>query len=176
MKNFRFIFVSLIILAVLGLVGYWAFATLEPGGTYASRQQIKNLEERNEELEEEVVKLKSELSIYQAEEEVEALKEEVAKEETSTSVATSEHQKLINELQKLVDDNVYMKQGSRGTRVGTVQTFLNIYFNTTKKVDNDYGASTKTDIIKFQKAEGLTADGEAGPTTFQKMIDWLRKQ
>ncbi|MCE9548824.1 peptidoglycan-binding protein [Candidatus Nomurabacteria bacterium] len=69
-----------------------------------------------------------------------------------------------------------MKEKSRGTRVGTVQTFLNIYNGTTKKVDNDYGAGTKADVIKFQKAVGLTADGEAGPSTFAKMIDWLETQ
>ena len=69
-----------------------------------------------------------------------------------------------------------MKLKSKGTRVGTVQEFLNIYNNTSKKVDNDYGAGTKTDVVNFQKKEGLTADGEAGPTTFVKMIDWLKKQ
>ena len=69
-----------------------------------------------------------------------------------------------------------MKEKSYGTRVGTIQTFLNIYNNTTKKVDNDYGAGTKTDVIKFQKAEKITADGEAGPSTFLKMIDWLKKR
>jgi peptidoglycan hydrolase-like protein with peptidoglycan-binding domain len=67
-----------------------------------------------------------------------------------------------------------MKEKSQGTRVGTIQTFLNIYNNTSKKIDNDYGASTKADIIKFQKNEGLTADGGAGPSTFRKMIDWLK--
>lgn len=69
-----------------------------------------------------------------------------------------------------------MKEKSQGTRVGTLQAFLNIYNNTSKKVDNDFGAGTKTDVINFQKAEKLLADGEAGPGTFQKMIDWLKKQ
>ncbi|KKT19097.1 MAG: hypothetical protein UW02_C0015G0001, partial [Candidatus Nomurabacteria bacterium GW2011_GWB1_43_7] len=44
-----------------------------------------------------------------------------------------------------------------------------------KRVDNDYGAGTKTDVMNFQKAEGLSADGEAGPNTFLKMIDWLEE-
>ncbi|HYD90300.1 MAG TPA: peptidoglycan-binding domain-containing protein, partial [Flavobacterium sp.] len=83
---------------------------------------------------------------------------------------------LINELQKLIDDNIFMKEKSSGTRVGTVQTFLNLYNNTSKRVDNDYGAGTKADVIKFQKAVGLTADGEAGPNTYRKMIEWLKKQ
>ncbi|HBB54043.1 TPA: hypothetical protein DHS24_02780 [Candidatus Nomurabacteria bacterium] len=69
-----------------------------------------------------------------------------------------------------------MKEKSQGTRVGTVQTFLNIYNNTSKLVDNDYGPGTKTDVMNFQKAEGITVDGEAGPGTFRKMIEWLKKQ
>jgi mannosyl-glycoprotein endo-beta-N-acetylglucosaminidase len=94
----------------------------------------------------------------------------------STSGTSTKHQSLINELQKLADDKVYMKQGSQGTRVGTVQNFLNIYNKTSKKIDNDYGAGTKKDVAAFQKAQGLTADGEAGPTTFSKMVAWLKKQ
>ena len=69
-----------------------------------------------------------------------------------------------------------MKVGSKGTRVGTVQNFLNLYFKTSKKIDNDFGATMKADVIKFQKAVGLTADGQTGPTTYLKMIDWLKKQ
>jgi len=41
-------------------------------------------------------------------------------------------------------------------------------------VDNDYGASTVTAIKNFQKAQGLTADGAAGYTTYKKMISWLK--
>lgn len=83
---------------------------------------------------------------------------------------------LINEIQKLVDSNIYMKKGSRGTRVGTVQKFLNIYNGTSSKIDNDYGPGMETVIKKFQKDQGLTSDGEAGPNTFRKMVNWLKKE
>lgn len=95
---------------------------------------------------------------------------------TSSNTNQGEYSDLISRLQKLVTDNIIMKEGSRGTRVGTVQEFLNIYNKTSSKIDNDYGAGTKTKIAAFQKAEGLTADGQAGPGTYQKMIDWLNKQ
>ena len=88
----------------------------------------------------------------------------------------SKYQTLIGELNKLISDNIFMKVGSRGTRVGTIQNFMNIYNKTSKKVDNDYGEGTKTDVANFQKAAGLPADGQAGPATYQKMIDWLKKQ
>ncbi|MDQ5953038.1 MAG: N-acetylmuramoyl-L-alanine amidase [Patescibacteria group bacterium] len=89
---------------------------------------------------------------------------------------TSIYGDLKTALQKLVNDNVLMKKGSRGTRVGTVQEFLNIYNGTDSKIDNDYGTTTENQIKVFQKAEGITADGEAGPGTYKKMIDWLNKQ
>lgn len=94
----------------------------------------------------------------------------------TTTPTNGQHSDLIAELQKLITDNVLMKEGSRGTRVGTVQKFLNVYNKTSGGLDNDYGAGTKTKVAAFQKAQGLTADGQAGPATYQKMIDWLNKQ
>ena len=83
---------------------------------------------------------------------------------------------LKSALQKLVDDNVLMKKGSRGTRVGTIQEFLNIYNGTDAKLDNDFGATTESQVKNFQKAEGLSADGQTGTGTYKKMIEWLDKQ
>ncbi|MCF7831876.1 MAG: peptidoglycan-binding protein [Candidatus Pacebacteria bacterium] len=100
----------------------------------------------------------------------------VVETETEVNVSSSEHASLISALQKLIDDKIYMKVGSRGTRVGSVQEFLNIYHTKQVRADNDYGAGTKTRVAEFQKAVGVTADGETGPQTYQKMIDWLKKQ
>jgi len=86
------------------------------------------------------------------------------------------YQSLIDELQKLISSNVFLKLKSSGAKVGTVQNFLNIYNNTSNKVDNDYGASTVQMVAAFQKDMGLGADGQAGSNTFSKMIDWLKKQ
>lgn len=95
---------------------------------------------------------------------------------SSSSSSNSEYSNLISKLEKLISDNVFMKKGSRGTRVGTVQEFLNIYNGTDSKIDNDYGATTESQIRNFQRSEGLTADGQAGPDTYRKMIEWLNKQ
>jgi peptidoglycan hydrolase-like protein with peptidoglycan-binding domain len=179
MENFKFIVVSIIILAIIALVGYWAIFTIEPGSVHVYRQAQKELEEKNRALEIEIAKLKSEIGILQTSQEKSTLDtpQTPSEEKPAPSTTTStKYQKLIDDLQKLVDDNIFMKEKSAGARVGTVQTFLNIYFDTSKKVDNDYGAGTKADVIKFQKAEGLSADGEAGPSTFRKMIEWLKNQ
>lgn len=83
-----------------------------------------------------------------------------------------EYAELIVDLEELVDDNILMKKGSRGTRVGTVQKFL-IEYGIDIDADNDYGDTTVNAVKKFQQEQKLSADGQAGPGTFEKMIDWL---
>lgn len=177
MDKFKFFIFSIITLAIIGLGIYWAFISIESGSAHASRERQEALEDQNRALEEEVEDLKNELALYKQVEETEPEKvEETTPTPTNEPTTSYKNQTLINELQELINDNVYMKEKSRGTRVGTIQNFLNLYNGTTKKVDNDYGKTTKTDIIDFQKDTGLTADGQTGPTTYQKMIDWLKKQ
>ena len=159
----------------MSLLGYWAVRTIEPGDAFVSKQKQIALEEKNQELEKEIRALKNELAALEPKE-IEEKPTPTTTTPTKPATVTYKYQSLINDLQKLVTDKVFMKEGSQGTRVGTLQTFLNIYNKTSKKVDNDYGAGTKVDVTNFQKAEKLTADGEAGPGTFQKMIDWLKKQ
>jgi len=183
MENFKFLLSSIIALMVLGLVGYWAIFTIEPGSEHVSKEKQKELQEKNEILTEEITELKNELRLLEGSEPQTPVVNTPTPTPTSKPTPTtpapatsSRHQTLINELQKLIDDKVVMKEKSRGTRVGTLQNFLNLYNNTTKRVDNDYGKGTVADVKAFQKAEGLTADGETGPTTYSKMIEWLRKQ
>jgi peptidoglycan hydrolase-like protein with peptidoglycan-binding domain len=198
MENFKFFIASVFILILLGLGGYWAFSTMESGSTHVDSQKQKALQDRNTELEKQVADLTRQVSLLQ-----ESNGEQVAKDKavldaqnlqpiaaplkTTTQVKTTasttptpaktttyKYQTLINELQKLVDGNIYLKLKSQSPAVGTLQKFLNIYNNTSTKVDNDYGASTVTAIKNFQKAQGLTADGATGPSTYQKMISWLK--
>ena len=177
MQNFKAIVFSVVVLAVVSILGYWAVVTIEPGNINIEREKQQALAEQNEELQNEVADLKERLALYETEP-VEEAETSPVPEETPFPVPSttqpSKYDTLISELQKLVDEKVYMKEKSRGTRVGTIQTFLNIYNKTTKRVDNDYGASTKADIANFQKAVGLSADGQSGPSTYQKMIDWLK--
>jgi len=184
MENFKFILSSIFIIALFGFSGYWAFSTMESGSSHVDTQKQKELEQKNLELTQEVAKLNKEISILQLDKEQQALKDKETlaveiKEPvvvTNTPVVTtvSKNQSLINDLQKLVNSNVYLKLKSQGPSVGTVQKFLNIYNNTSNKVDNDYGSSTVTAVKNFQKAQGLTIDGAAGPNVFKKMISWLK--
>lgn len=179
MENFKFALISVIAIAGIGLVGYWAFATIERGDVSVYRQKLNAVEEQNEALRREVADLKKELNSLKTEVAANTPPAEELKTETpapAPTTTTYKNQTLINELEKLVKDNVYMKVGSKGTRVGTVQKFLNLYNSTKKTVDNDYGTGLKVDVTNFQKAEGITADGETGPATYKKMIEWLKKQ
>jgi len=193
MENLKFIIFSIIIIVLLGLGSYWAFSTLESGSSHVDIQKQKELESKNEELLKEVDDLKKQVSLLQADKEqilVEKEQKEITEQKveepvvtptttkTTTPVKTTtyKYQTLINELQKLIDNKTYLKLKSQGTAVGTVQKFLNLYNNTSTKVDNDYGVSTVTAVKNYQKAVGLTADGATGSSTYQKMITWLKSR
>lgn len=180
MNKLKFVLFSVVVLALLGLLGYWAFVAMQSGTQFKNAQKIKQLEEENSDLTEQVADLTSRLDEALSELAVFTTPAETPKKENPTPSPkeniTYKNQSLINDLQKLIDDNIYMKLKSSGTRVGTVQKFLNIYNNTSNKIDNDYGTTMQKRIIAFQKDQGLKADGEAGPSTFSKMIGWLKKQ
>ncbi len=181
MEKLKFILFSIIVLVILGLVGYWAFTTIQTGADFSKNQKIKQLQTENENLNKELKNLNDELGILKSKVEEPApvvVDNTIPQTEKKppSSISTYKYQSFIDDLQKLVDGNISMKLKSSGTRVGTLQDFLNIYNNTSNKIDNDYGVSTQKAIIAFQKAQGLKADGEAGVSTFKKMIDWLKKQ
>ena len=173
METFKFILFSVVVLVLLGLLGYWAVVTLQSGPQFATNQKIQQLQKENSDLTKQVADLTDELNTL-APKPVDATP--VVVPVSTPKVVTYKNQDLIDQLQKLIDGNVLMKQKSSGTRVGTVQTFLNLYNNTSNKIDNDYGASMEKAISVFQKDQGLGADGQAGSGTFQKLIDWLKKQ
>ena len=181
METFKSIITSVIIFGIIAVGGYWAVTTIEPGGVHIVRQSQKKIEDSIKKLEKELEQVKSELNLLTTryEEQTQIILDNnqellnPSDNKTEQTNTGSQNQELINALQKLVDDNVLMKSGSRGSRVGTVQQFLNIYNNANRKIDNDYGLTTKNLIIQFQKDQGLTQDGEAGPSTFRKMISWF---
>jgi murein L,D-transpeptidase YcbB/YkuD len=178
MDKLKFALFSIVTLSLLGLLGYWAVNTIQSGSESALSQKVKTLQKENEDLKTQIDKLNSQISDLQSE-----LPPPVASNPNPNPTPTptptptvSKYQDLINSLQKLVNGNVFLKLKSVGGYVGTVQQFLNIYNDTTNKIDNDYGAGTKTAVAAFQTDMGLTADGQAGTGTFKAMIDWLKKQ
>lgn len=178
MENFKVVVFSIIALALVGLLGFWAFTTLQSGTENKKEQEIKQLKEENESLKKEVKTLTNKLSLLesQVEKPSPTVTPKDPEPKPSPSVTVYKNQALIDEIQKLVNAKVFLKLKSQGASVGTVQKFLNVYNKTSNKVDNDFGASTVAGVKDFQKDMGLTADGEVGPGTFTKMIEWLKKQ
>ena len=70
MENLKYILISLIILVLLGLIGYWAIFTIKPGNILMEKQRVDELSARNQELEQEIKDLKSQLAILQPIEQV----------------------------------------------------------------------------------------------------------
>jgi len=154
MNDFKFNVLVVVVFVVLGGIVYWSVSSMNNDVYYT--RDIANADPVVVATNDEPVEIPTEVV------------------ETPEPVETvSEHADLIAKIEKLVSDKIYMKSGSQGTRVGTVQEFLNLYNGTSNIVDNDYGPGTKQSVINFQTAEGLGADGETGPNTYAKMIEWL---
>ncbi len=180
MESFKSGLFLIIALALTGLLGYWAVTTLESGSEHVSSQKLKDLQKENKDLAIQVGSLEDKLANSESKlaglAPQEPAVESQSQVEASAPTTAYKYQSLIDELQELVTDGVSMKQKSVGSRVGTVQKFLNVYNNTSNKIDNDYGPNMVKVVTAFQKAVGLKADGQAGVPTFNKMIDWLKKQ
>jgi len=187
METLKSILISIIILAILGSLGYWAISTIQSGTEFETSQKIKKFQKENDELREQLkdtAKELDEIKLKIKEIEVKTKEPEPTPKTEVKTVATPstptkvvyKYEILINELQKIVDSNLLIKIKSTGAQVGSLQKFLNIYNKTSSKVDNDFGSSTEKLIIAFQKDQGLKADGEVGSSTVKKMIEWLKKQ
>ena len=65
----------------------------------------------------------------------------------------------------VLDDIGVLRKGSRGDGVEAMQTALGI-----SPADGIFGPGTERVIKKWQKANGLTADGIVGPKTLGKLL------
>lgn len=64
-----------------------------------------------------------------------------------------------------VEESIVLKVGSSGSQVRTLQTKLNNWGYDAGKVDGIFGSATKAAVIRFQKKNGLVADGIVGAKT-----------
>ena len=62
-----------------------------------------------------------------------------------------------------------LQQGNEGQAVKDVQTKLKQWGYYSGSIDGIYGSQTKDAVIKFQKKNGLTADGLVGKETFEAL-------
>lgn len=64
-----------------------------------------------------------------------------------------------------------VRKGSKGDTVKALQSRLITLGYLTGKADGNFGPQTEKAVIAFQKKNGLTADGVAGPATQNKLYD-----
>ncbi len=69
-------------------------------------------------------------------------------------------------LQKLLPSKILLRQGATGQVVVELQQKLRASGFDIGNLDGDFGPKTKTAVIAFQKARGLSADGIVGPATW----------
>src|SRR5262249_40354801 len=62
-----------------------------------------------------------------------------------------------------------LEEGASGPEVGQLQSKLKEHGFDPGKIDSKFGPGTEAAVIAFQKSEGLTADGIAGPQTMAKL-------
>lgn len=61
------------------------------------------------------------------------------------------------------------RKGDKNINVGYIQEFLNWYLECKLKIDNSFGPATQSQVLLFQKKEGLKTDGVFGPACINKM-------
>lgn len=68
-----------------------------------------------------------------------------------------------------------LKKGMKGSDVSELQTWLTKFGYLNDQIDGDFGSKTKTAVKKFQKASGLTEDGEYGKQSHVAMQALIEK-
>lgn len=70
-----------------------------------------------------------------------------------------------------------LKNGSRGSFVSDLQSKLNLVINAGLAVDGVFGNATRNAVISFQRAFGLSVDGQVGNQTWGKLnSEWQARQ
>lgn len=64
-----------------------------------------------------------------------------------------------------------LKKGAVGSDVSELQTWLTKFGFLNDQIDGDFGSKTKAAVESFQKACGLTVDGEYGPQSHKAMLE-----
>jgi len=181
METFKSVIFSILILTIFGAVVFWSVTTLQSGSGFLADQKIKQLQTENDNLKKELKNIPLIQTITEPNQDNNLPIVKVVTTPTVTETkpvvtpAVNKNQSLINEIQNLINKKIVIKLKATGTSVGTLQKFLNVYNNTINRIDNDYGKTSQSLMITFQKAQNLTANGEVNVDTFNKMIDWLNK-
>lgn len=179
MNELKYQITQILFLILLGFGAYWSFTHLDNGISYG-RDEIVTINNDVSPPDETLNVIDNEnvtpVDLENISEATPVLSPAVSVTEASPEkpIAVTSNIALISELQKIVEANIIMESGSSGSRVGTVQEFLDLYFeNRDISKDNDYGPGTTRLVREFQTKELNGGDGRVGPNTLKAMIKWL---
>ncbi len=89
---------------------------------------------------------------------------------SSNSTSTS----LSANLGSMITNKTLLKLGSKGTNVGYVEQFMNLYFKKALVIDNTFDKVLKSNVTTFQKQNKISQTGSVGTVTLQMMVLWLK--
>ena len=92
---------------------------------------------------------------------------------TTSSSGSATSSTLSANLKTLIANKTTLKVGSKGTNVGYLEQFMNLYLKKTSKIDNVFGKTLQANVKTFQKQNKLSQEGTVGPQTLQAMVSWL---
>lgn len=174
MNELKYQITQIVFLVLLGLGAYWAFTHLDNGISY-TRDEIVTVAQNTDIVPDETISvIDNETLLTATGEEIESNIPAEDDEVVITPSSSNDNEDLISDLQKIIEADIIMKSGSNGTRVGSVQKFLDLYFEDKDVVaDNDFGPGTTRLVKEFQTKELNGGDGRVGPNTLKEMIKWL---
>ncbi|AHF10560.1 MULTISPECIES: peptidoglycan-binding protein [Dehalobacter] len=82
----------------------------------------------------------------------------------------------IAALNRTLTEPAFLKVGSRGPEVATLQSILKELGYDPGMDDGVFGPKTREAVIAFQRNYGLTQDGIAGPQTFTALDQVIRRK
>ncbi len=173
MRNSAFTFVTVILVALLGYGGYAAITGLTDPAAYVSKN-TETIGDMHPVVTSADTGTETASASVPGTDPASSATTAGTASATTTASALSVSATLSKNLQALVASKTVLKAGSKGTSVGYVQQFVNLYFGKNLKVDNDFGATLTSNIKKFQSQNKLSVTGQVGKSTLQYMILWLK--
>lgn len=73
------------------------------------------------------------------------------------------------------ETNQSLKQGSTGIQVEYLQKALVVFGHLNGSIDGSFGAKTLAAVKEYQRENGLTVDGNAGPNTLNSLVGKAKK-
>lgn len=165
MKSFGFTLLTILLVGALIAGGYFALATLKSPASYipTESEAIGDLYK---------IKTEPDTGISNVPVQPVVVTETPTPAPTPTAPA-DDKAGLIAKINDMISRKITLKSGSRGVDVGTVQTFMNLYFKKTTKPDNDFGKTTEANVKTFQTQNKLPVTGQVAGQTMGKMVEWL---